>query len=110
MLNLCTKRLGCAPVDVDAEERRLARMSPRRMQFETAANWIAKAAAFARIAATHEKAGRTTAAAEAVAQRDDALHEAVEHAGLADPTGRAVAQVQPAFRAAVRRKTRQKRR
>lgn len=110
MLNLCTKRLGCAPVDVDAEERRLARMSPRRMQFETAASWIAKAAAFARLATSHEKAGRTAAAAKAAAQRDDALHEALEHAALADSTGRAVAQVQPAFRAAVKRKARPRRR
>ncbi len=106
MLNLCTKRLGCAAVDVDAEERRLAWLSPARMQFETAAGWVAKAAAFARLAARHEKAGRTTKAAEAAAQRDDALHEALEHAALADSTGRAVSQVRPAFRAALRRKTR----
>jgi hypothetical protein len=104
MLSLCTKRLGCAAVDVDAEERRVGKSSPARLQLETAATWVARAAAFARLAASHEKAGRTAKAAQAAAQRDDALHEALEHAALADSTGRAVSRVRPAFRAARRRK------
>ncbi len=105
-VRLCTKRLGCALVDVDAEELRIARISARRLQFETAAGWVARAAAFARLATSHEKAGRAAKASAAAAQRDDALHEALEHAALADSTGKAVSQVRAAFRAALRRKTR----
>ena len=103
MRGLCAKRLGCAPLDVEAEERRIAKASPARLQLETAATWVARAAAFARLAAREERAGRNAQAAKAAAQRDDALHEALEHAALADASGRAVAQVRAAFRAAVGR-------
>ena len=98
---LCTKRLGCAPVDVDFEARRVGRASPRRLQFETAATWVARAAAFDQMAVRLEQAGRTAQARRAAAQRDDALHEAYEHAALADATGTAVSRVRPAFQAAV---------
>ena len=103
MAGLCAGRLGCAPLDVDAEERRIAKASPARLQLETAATWVSRAAAFARLAAREKRAGRASHAARAAAQRDDALHEALEHAALADPSGKAVARVRAAFRAAVGR-------
>ena len=78
---LCTKRLGCAPVDVDLEARRVGRASPRRLQFETAATWVARAAAFDRMAGRLERAGRTAQARQAAAQRDDAAAAAWSGSG-----------------------------
>ena len=91
-------------LDVKRAEREIASKTQARIDRDTAATWAARAVAYRRAAERADAAGRSSC--KLWKGYDDARHEAIEHAGSADESGRTVKAVVQAIDAGARRRRR----
>jgi len=90
-------------LDVKCAEREIAGKSPARIDLDTAATWAARAVVYRRAAERADAAGggagnnTRNGSCELWAGYDDARHEALEHAGTGDESGRSVKAVAQAI-------------
>lgn len=86
-------------LDVDAALREVRGKTMAEIDRATAATWAARAAAYKILAERADAAGGESC--ELWAGYDDARHEALEHAGTSDPSGRTVKEAARAIERAV---------